>query len=81
MNLCYKSDIYVIKNNSRFVYFFLTGLRTVLVHFLHLTNPARTFMFEPRTLDLHLLHTNIFLNFLASASGNLTILSLIILFS
>ena len=69
------SLFFFVVSNSHFLF---RGLRTLLPHFLHLTIPRIIFILGDFSLDLHLLHTNTFLNLLASASGNLTIFSLCI---
>tara|TARA_Y100000296_G_C5115882_1_gene227700 strand:+ start:580 stop:762 length:183 start_codon:yes stop_codon:yes gene_type:complete len=52
------------------IYFFLTGLKALLLHFLHLTLPWITFILGVRILALQTLQTNMFLYILACASLN-----------
>src|SRR3989338_2249354 len=54
-------------------YFFLTERNLLLLHLLHFILPCMIFMLLDLILVLQFLQTKIFLNFLASASGNFTI--------
>ena len=54
-------------------YFFLTALKALLRHLLQWTLPWIIFTLGALNLVLQTLQTKTFLNFLASASGNLTI--------
>src|SRR3989338_273101 len=56
------------------IYFLRTVRNALLLHFLQLTLPCKTFMLFVLILDLHLRQTNISLCNLACASGNFTIL-------
>ena len=60
--------------NPFYNYFFLTALNILLPHLLQLTLPCIIFMFGALIFCLHFLQTKTFLNFLISASGNLTII-------
>ena len=76
-----KNKYYKIKRNNKLILaknrvqaHFLRTLRNALEpHFLHFISPAKTFMLGARNLLLQTLHTNMFLNNLASASWNFTI--------
>jgi len=62
---------YAIVIHFRELYLFLLGLNALLSQVLHLILPSIIFLAGAFMTDLHLRQTYLFLNFLASASGNL----------
>lgn len=56
------------------IYFFLTGLKALQLHFLQVILFSDIFIGDALILDLHLLQIKIFLKSLSSASGIFAIL-------